>query len=289
MGFIKFYVVTIIALLIFLCKSNAHLKSPIISIEEAFKQNKITLEIKSKGNHKGNSAVISSKNISKEPIILHLEYGRRLMCSDTSMQDLLIVKEQLITLMPNESKNADAFAFCCESNDRSPQKDIHFTIGKMAPTEWVKLAEVINKNNFPIDATQHAIWVLSNDHELASVHAENMEDIQILRETLAEIKGIELPWYNIYYLKDTTQLFSGKHFNLKGNIEYNKKNNGITTIQVRHKNGRIMSALVKNAGQGPGNYKYPVNIDIKGWPKGDYDILVIEDQSQLILKKSFTL
>lgn len=50
-----------------------------------------------------------------------------------------------------------------------------------------------------------------------------MEEIQALRKTLAEVKGIELPWYNIYYLKDTVQMFSGKHNNLKGNIEYHKK------------------------------------------------------------------
>lgn len=269
--------------------TNAHLKSPIISIEDAFKQNKIKLDIKSKGEYKGNSAIIASKNISKEPIILHLEFGRRLTCSDTSMQDLLVVKEQLITLMPNESKTNDAFAFCCESNNLPPQKEVHFSIGRMAPAEWIKLAEVINKNNFPIEATQHAVWVLSNNHELASVHAENMEEIKALREVLAEIKGIELPWYNIYYLKDSLNVFSGKHYNLKGTIEYHKRNNGITTIQVRQKNGRIMSALVKNASQGPGKYQYPVNIDIKGWPKGEYDVLVFEDQSQLIHKKSFTL
>lgn len=270
-------------------KVIAHHKSPIISIEEAYLKNKIQLEIKSKGEHKGNSVSITSKNISNEPIILHLEYGRRIICNDSSMQDLLIVKEQLITLTPNETKINDAFAFCCESTNRSPEKDIKFSVGKMAPPEWIKLAEVINKNNFPIDAIQHAIWVLSNNHEIASVHSDKMDDVYELRKTLAEIKGIELPWYNIYYLKDTSSLFSGKHYLLKGNIHYFKKNNGITSIQIRDKNGRIMNALVKNSSQGPGNYSYHVNLNIKGWPKGEYQILVFEDNSQLIFKKSFTL
>ncbi|MFN4233938.1 MAG: hypothetical protein ACK4IK_03935 [Bacteroidia bacterium] len=285
---VKFYFLLVISIVLYI-KTHAHLKSPIISIEEAFRKNKIILEIKGKGEHKGNSASIVSKNISNEAIILHLEYGRRLMCSDSSMQDLLIVKEQLITLTPNETKTNDAFAFCCESTDRSPQKDINFSVGKMAPPEWIKLAEVINKNNFPIDAIQHAIWVLSNNHEIASVHSDKMDDVYELRKTLAEIKGIELPWYNIYYLKDTSSLFSGKHYLLKGDINYIKKNNGITSIQVRDKNGRIMNALVKNSSEGPGNYSYHVNLNIKGWPKGEYQILIFEDSSQLIFKKTFTL
>lgn len=285
---IKIVSISLIAFLL-ISHTHAHLKSPIISIEDAFKQNKIKLEIKSKGEYKGNSVNIISKNISNEPIILHLEYGRIFTCSDTSIQDLLVVKEQLITLMPNESKINDAFAYCCESSNLPPKKDVYYSVGKMAPSEWIKLAEVINKNNFPIDATQHAIWALSNNHELASVHADNMEEIKTLREMLAEIKGIELPWYNIYYLKDSLNVFSGKHYNLKGTIEYYKINNGITTIQVRQKNGKIMSALVKNACQGPGKYHYPVDLNIKGWPKGEYDILIFEDNSQLILKKSFKL
>lgn len=183
---------TIIPFLLLKC-TYAHVKSPIISIADAFTQNKIKLEIKSKGEYKGYSVNLISKNISKEPIILHLEYGRRLTCIDSVMQDLLVVKEQLITLMPNETKSNDAFAFCCESQKLPPKKDIQFLIGKMAPPEWIKLAEVINKNNFPLEVTQHAIWVLSNNHELASVHDENMEAIKELRQILADIKGIEIP------------------------------------------------------------------------------------------------
>jgi hypothetical protein len=288
MQLIKYFITLIITLVYLISNSNAHLKSPIISIEDALKEQKITLEIKSKGIYKGYSININTKNISNQAIILHLEYGRRLLCSDTSMQDLLIVKEQLITLMPKEVKNLEAFAFCCESNNRPPQKEIIYSVGKMAPKEWIKLAEVINKNNFPIDAIQHAIWVLSDNHNIASVNDEDMENIQLLRETLAEIKGIELPWYNIYYLKDTTLLFSDKHYLLKGNIEYYKKNNGITTIQVRHKSGLLMNTLVSNS-QGPGKYIYPVNMNIKSWPKGEYEILIFEDNSQLINKKTFII
>jgi hypothetical protein len=269
--------------------SFGHHKSPIISVEEAYKEKKITLSITGTGEYKGNSLNFYTKNNSKEAIILHLEYGRRIICEDSTMQDLLIVKEQLITLLPNESKNISAFAFCCESNNRSPQKETIYSVGKMAPKEWIKLAEIINKNNFPIEAIQHAIWVLSDNHNIASVNDEDMENIQLLRETLAEIKGIELPWYSIYYEKDSSRVFSGKHNLLKGKIEFTKINNGITTIQIRSKEGRIMNALVKNAAQGPGKYNYPVNLNIKGWPKGTYEILVYEDQSQLILKKQFTL
>jgi hypothetical protein len=268
---------------------QAHVKSPIISIEDAYTLNKIALSIKGNGQHKGNSTIFDVENKSQEAIILHLEFGRRLICEDSLMQDLLIVKEQLITLQPKERKNINGFAFCCQSNYKCPKKDIEFKVGYMAPADWIKLSEVINKNKFPEEAVQNAIWAISDNHEIGSIHTANMEDIQLLRETVASIKNIELPWYSIFYLKDSERVFSGKHYKLKGKFEYNKKNNGITTIQIRNKSGRIMTASVKNAAQGPGTYQYPVDLNITGWPKGEYEFLVFEDQSQLILKKAFTL
>jgi len=51
----------------------------------------------------------------------------------------------------------------------------------------------------------------------------------------------------------------------------------------------LMATLVPEETKNPGNHEYKMNLEIKDWPKGDYDICVYEDYSNLNLKKRFTI
>ena len=116
-----------------------------------------------------------------------------------------------------------------------------------------------------------------------------MEEIELLRNTVAKIKGTVLPWYTITYEKDTTMLFSERPEKLYGKISYYVNKNAIISINVRSPKGRLMSTPVSAETINPGNHEYKLNLDIKNWPKGDYDICVYEDYSNLNLKKRFTI
>ena len=159
----------------------------------------------------------------------------------------------------------------------------------MAPPDWIVLAEVINQNNFPKDAIQNAVWVLSDNHSMASIHSEKLEEIDLLRRTVAKIKGIVLPWYSITYEKDSTQLFSNKAERIFGNFDYYINKNVMVSINVRSTKGRLMATLITSEAQDPGKHDYKLNLNVKNWPKGDYDICVYEDYSNLNFKKRFTI
>lgn len=260
-----------------------------VSVSKVIESNKVTAQIVGVGGYQESCLSFDLKNTTPDTLFLMLEPGRRVVSEDSSLQDILIVKERKFILPPFASLKVDGYGFCCRATKGSPQKNSKFNIGYMAPPGWVELAEVVNQNNFPAIAVQHAVWVLSDNHSIASIHYEKMAEIDLLRRTVAKIKGIELPWYSIDYVKDTAQLFSNKPEKVYGDFEYYLNRNSIVSINIRSAKGRLMTTLLEGEAQDPGKHVVKLNSNVKNWPKGEYDICVYEDYSNLNLRKRFVL
>lgn len=260
-----------------------------ISIEKLIVKGYLKSNITGRGGYQENCISFDLSNTTSDTLHVWIEPGRRLISGDSTLQDILLVKESKIELLPNESINLPGYGFCCEATMHSPGPKSVFSIGTMAPAPWVKLAEAINKNNFPPASIQQAVWVFSNNHPLSSVADDNTPATDLLRRTVASIKGIEMPWYSIRYEKDTAMLFSGRPEKVYGTLEYYLKTNAIVTINVRNKNGTLVATLMKAMAHNPGKYLFDVDLPVKNWQKGEYEINIYEDYSNLNLKKKFTL
>jgi hypothetical protein len=260
-----------------------------ISIEKLIKNNAVKGEIKGLGGYQEYCIGIDITNNTADTLPVLIEPGRRLVSDDSTEQDILLVKEIRTRLLPYENKKLKGYGFCCEASMHAPGLRSGFSVGYMAPKPWIQLAEVINNNNFPPEAIQNAVWVFSNDHPISSIYGDKAESIDLLRRTVSSIKGIELPWYSIAYEKDTAMLFSGRAERLWGTLEYHLKTNAIITINVRNKSGAIVAILMKAMAHNPGPYLFDVDLPVKNWQKGDYEVSIYEDYSNLNLRKKFTL
>lgn len=259
------------------------------TLETYLQQGSITASLASLGGHSQNCMSIELRNHNKDTLFLFLEPGRRLLASDTTMQDILIVKRQEVILLPLAVKKIVGYGFCCESTNHSPSKGTAYAIGHMAPDSWVKVAEFISSNKFPEEALQAAVWVMSNDHDISAVYAADERVVLPLRRKLAEIKGVEVPWYSKTYEKDANRVFSGRTEYILGTIHYSLKNNAIVSIVVRDKWGTIAKTLVEEAAKGPGSQDYELELNVKGWGKGEYTITILQDYSNVISTSSFKI
>jgi len=249
----------------------------------------IEATVRSLGSHQKECVVLDFTNLTSDTILFFLEPGRRLVSKDSTQQDILIVKERQICLPPFASFQMNGYGFCCQSRKASPSKNAGFHIGFLAPEPWVRLSRLINKNNFSAGAVQHAIWVLSDDHPIGSIFEDGTEDLYKLREMVAQIKGVAIPWYAVKYEKDSERLFSGRPEKITGVIKYYLKNNSMVTITIRNEQGQLIRTLVKGSPTGPGNHEYILNLNLKGWPNGVYYVFVHMDYSNLVISKSFVL
>jgi len=264
-------------------------KDKYVALETYLKTGSVAAKLVSLGGHSENCMSIELSNLSKDTVFLFLEPGRRLLASDTTMQDILIVKKENVLLAPLTSKKINGYGFCCESTNRSPATGTPYAIGHMAPASWVKVAEFISNNKFPAGAVQSAVWVMSNDHDISSVHGTDAETIHPLRKFLGEIKGVEVPWYSVIYAKEGDRVFSGKENFIMGKLPYKLKNNAIVTIVVRDKWGHVAKTLVEEAAMGPGSKEYDLDLDVKGWGNGVYTITIMEDYSNINSTFSFKI
>ena len=289
-SYVRFLFLPVLCLLLsFSFNRDATDNKKYISIQRHVDEGRLKAQITGLGGYQKDCIEFLLENNTPDSLWIQLEPGRRLVSEDTLIQDILIVKEENILLAAHEKKHLKGYGFCCQSSKRSPGNGSKFNTGYMAPAGWIELAKVINANKFPASSVQHAIWVLSNNHPISSIHATNMENIKVLRETVAGIKGIELPWYTLTFVKDTAQLFSGRPEMLFGKIDYYIRNNTVVTINIRDKRGRIVKSLTKGKTANPGKYTYDLKLNVKAWPKGEYNLYIYEDFSNLNKRKKFVL
>lgn len=269
--------------------SNPIKKEIFVSIEKLIKENKLEAKINGIGGHTEECVAFDLKNLTADTLYIHLEAGRRLTSIESETQDIFVVKNKAIRLEPHQEKTIIGYGFCCQSSNSSPSIKSEFNIGLMTPPEWLKLAEVIDENNFPSEAIQSAVWVLSNNHKLSSVHHEDLEKIQLLRQTLADIKGIILPWYTLTYQKDTAQLFTDKPDKLISDISYYLKTNSSVHINIRNAQGNLVYTVAKRINPGRGQHSFHLRLPVNNWPKGEYALYIYEDDNNLNTKKIFEL
>jgi hypothetical protein len=159
----------------------------------------------------------------------------------------------------------------------------------MASAALVKLAQFISKKNFSTSAVQNAIWVLSDKHNLSSVHEGDRQENAELRALTAELAGIKMPWYYISYKDVPGMVFSDKASTLSGKIDYTLTSATSVTVIVKNTNGMIIRTLLENKAQNPGRQIVPLSFPVSGLSKGKYQILVLDDDINLIHSREFEL
>lgn len=262
-----------------------------ISIEKLMTEGKLDVSISGLGGYQEECVAFKIKNLTGDSVLLRIEPGRRLHSEDTTMQDIFIVKHKNLTLPPYAEITEKGYGFCCKSHHRGPASGAVFGIGAMAPESWQKLANVIDKGNFPKQAIQAAVWCVSNDHPISAITDKNPASVDLLRRTVAKIKGVEVPWYTVIFEEAATehQLFSDKHQRVTGEVNYQINNSAIVSILVKDRTGQVIRSLVKGNSNTSGSYTYHLDLSVSGWPKGEYIIYIYEDYSNLNKKVGFKL
>jgi hypothetical protein len=263
--------------------------SNMLSIEEAQQKGIIDLQIRALGGYTGYCVEIKMSNRSAEDQKIKIEAGRRLISENESKQDILIVKEMIVWLPVNAKDSVAVYGFCCQSANKSPFKGDLFNVGYMASDDLIELAKFIDENKFDDVEINMAVWTLSDNHHPASVCSAKNSNSKLLLGKIAEIKKIDMPWYCIRYAADDSLLFSHDHEYLSGTFEFSVKHYSTVSIQIRTKSGRLIKVLSDDAIYDAGEYVYHLNQKVKKWPKGEYEILIFEDRSNLISKTGFYL
>ena len=260
-----------------------------ISIESAFNKGIISATVRGLGGHGENCILITMKNLTANDTMIRIESGRRLDTDDSTKQDILVVRENLIALAPREEKKVAVYGFCCQASKGSPKRDEKFSIGHMADSPLVKVANYLFKNLINSSVAQNAIWVVSDNHSLASINGDD-DDVKKLKKYLSMIKNIEIPWYDITYAKpDSGHVFSNRAVTVSGEISFHISIMTIGRMVVFNQKGQIVGSVFDGKPLMPDNYVYPVDLDVRYYPKGKYSIKLFTNGEKLMLERKFEI
>ena len=223
-----------------------------------------------------------------DSLFVWIEAGRKLDSDNPGDQDILVVKNTNVALGPGATQIIPVEGVCCQAKNSSPDKGSRFSIGKMAPALWVVIANFISAFNFDRHTIQQAIWVLSDEHDIRSIPVDENSTEPGLREKVAEILDIPLPWYAFKYAEDSTTLFSGDRTHVFAYIPFEVPYSTIIHGLIYNQNGEIVyQSDYTHARRGQNFFK--LNVDIVGWVLGKYKFELMEDLHTVNLYRTIDL
>lgn len=226
------------------------------------------------GSYQGNCISMSLKNLSADSLQVIVEAGRRLNSLDDRYQDIIITRQELITLKKAEEKKFDVRGYCCQASNTAPCLNAKYGINKMADSGLVSLAQFLNANKFDQHAEQQAIWALSDKRPTAAISNKNDSLVLPLKKLVALIKHEKLPWYNLMVV---TYVYSTGHMDshaslMKGNMEFSSNEEGYGTLKVYNEKGEQVCATESRWIKAGNNQQYLLNLPVKTLSAGKYRI-----------------
>lgn len=259
-----------------------------VSIQKAFDKKYITAKAICKGGLELNYSVC---NLLKDTLAISIPAGWRFNSNDpkNDYQDILMTREEILTLKPKENKVLDIKGYCCEVTKSGPIAGIAYTSGKMADSNLVKLARYLNQHPFDKNTEQYSVWAISDRKETANITSTNDSIASILRTFVAGLKGEPLPWYTL--LKRASISNSGTvndhPIKFKANINYNVTQTCYTYCYIVDAKGNKVSTIIGQWLQ-PDSSTHKTNFNVSGLKKGDYT-LILENKNTALFEKSFKI
>ncbi len=141
-------------------------------------------------SYTGQCIQMKVENLTDKDIKVFLEAGRFLNPDDTTIQRMIVTKDQMIAIQKKQTKISKACAMCSQLLNHAPGPATPFSLGKKAEGKLLELAQLISKNNFQSNAAQSAIWAITDNDDIYNICSDNKEESKILRTFVKEAKGL---------------------------------------------------------------------------------------------------
>ncbi|MBN8685331.1 MAG: hypothetical protein J0L99_22000 [Chitinophagales bacterium] len=178
-------------LLLALLSLPCFLHANTIPLKEAVDKGLIKVNVKALGGHSGACIQVQIIRLGQSHYKISIPAGHVFYPTDSSTQNLIVVKEELATLaLPRTTLKVQGL--CSQAHDASPQAEESFSLGEMAGGALQKMAEHLSRSLLYQDpSAQTAIWAMSDSTLIPGIaHAG-------LLSTACQIMGVAIPEYRI--------------------------------------------------------------------------------------------
>lgn len=221
----------------------------------------------------GKSLQLEVKNIHKsKDFKIHFETGLQFVSRDTGEQDQIIIEERFLLVKAGKTLNAKFVSYCTEATYRSPGEGSLFDLKENANGKLLQLAQFLAPIKDTEYTSQHAVWVITNDHDLRGLFHEDVKTAIKIQKFVADLTGKELPKYTVRY-KDGSErqvAFTGEAVLIVGHHEYVLEQDAFVTCQIFNEAGEMVQEVFNSMQQKKGNVRFNFQLKALDLPKGKY-------------------
>lgn len=254
-----------------------------VSIDEALKKQLIKADVTCKG---GLVLAYKIKNQTEDSLKIIVPAGWRMNAVKENYQDVLMVHEQILALKKQETKSFELKGYCCEYTNSGPVAGLKYETGKLADTKLHLLAKFLNAAKADENTEQYAVWAISNRRPTSNITGSNDSLTEPLRRFVATLKDEPIPWYTLR----KKACFSSNGYlieypiQLKANLNYQASETNYAWLSITDSLGNKVGEII---GQWliAGTHDYAVNLNVKGFKKGKYKIILAGSKETYIDKE----
>ncbi len=248
------------------------LTAQVLDLADAVKKGLLAVTAEAAGGHTGECLQLNLKNKSKKKLEVRVPAGQIFEAGDSSLQNLMVSKEETFFVESGGSRLGKLFGLCVEASDGSPGGGSLFKMGKLAEGHLLKMAKYLNDNKLhQHPSAQYAVWAVSD--------ADRLEGIgdPILTKYVADLLGKPMPEYHIQYQSPPQdRQLPGQPANwreafaMNGLFYYDLMADQPVDFGLYNEAGELVHTLFKGRQQKRGQHKFRFEFEIKGLKKGKY-------------------
>lgn len=231
-------------------------------------------------SHYGPCMSLSITSSSNDALTLNMEYGYALVPEDSSLQTMLVTQTLIVKLQPKQKKRYAVYAMCTEATNGSPSSDENFVMGKRASGNLLGLAELINRKKYQGNASQDAVWCLTDNHSMKSIYSDDTTMMYDLRRFIAKAKN--LPLSSIYDIAENFEIQPRQPTytvttTYSGTLSYNVLRSSKVMIALFDEDNHMKKVYVNNETQREGQYTYNYEISSSEMGNKKYYLRMFRD------------
>lgn len=265
-----------------------------MSFRAAVSAKKISVTAVSTGGYCDKSLKLKFTNKTCDDLKITVEPGLIFSPDDTSMQDLVVMGNEAVTLAPEAAGELDLQTFCGKSYAACPYPNRTYKYVRQADSNLIRTLLYVKNNSVPIGLAQSAVWVFTNGHSLSSVYDySDPHGSETFLGYVAGLLKVKVPAYFIHYKTENkygqrpiapahTRVFTVMHWQpLDG---YRNMH-----LVVFRENGTVYKTIEADQVIDKYGATVKVEFDPRRDPVGNYVVKLYDDEGKVFGQKAVSI
>jgi hypothetical protein len=250
-----------------------------IDLSTALEQELISTRITSNDEspHYTKPLLISISNLKKEVIHVRIPNGQLFASNDPELQDIIVNKEEMITLNPGQSIEQPLSGMCIQQNNGGPSSLSTYRLNGIAEGNLAALSKEIERSKNFNTLGQYAIWTLTDENHLNNISGFDQKEATRLKTYVAGLLDVPVPEYDPNdYLTNYTNDGLIKR-SVKGTFKYLFGRESSVSIAMFDGDNIVVRELYNNPRERPGKHDLEFKFDAEVYQSKAYYIRMIVD------------